>query len=104
MSDQCCRPSLDYSLSLMSISVTPALVAEAHAALASGDQSRIAQYFAEDMTWHVRGNNQLAGGKNPSRVLDIVVIYFLRWKDGKIVEGRGAIFGDGTADYDRFWA
>jgi ketosteroid isomerase-like protein len=135
----------------MSISVTPALVAEAYAALASGDQSKIAKYFAEDMTWQVPGHNQLSGWKknraeflgfmelvgqlsgntfhmesvavaigddtsadvthnhgtrasDPSRVLDIDVIHFLRWKDGKIVQGLGAIFGDGTADYDRFWA
>ena len=38
------------------------------------------------------------------RVLDIDVIHYLRWRDGKIIEGRGAIFGDGTAQYDAFWA
>ena len=24
--------------------------------------------------------------------------------DGKVIEGRGAIFGDGTAQYDAFWS
>jgi hypothetical protein len=38
------------------------------------------------------------------RILDIDVVHFLRWRDGKVIEGRGAIFGDGTARYDEFWA
>lgn len=37
------------------------------------------------------------------RQLDIDVIHWLTWRDGKVVEGRGAIFGDGTAQYDEFW-
>jgi ketosteroid isomerase-like protein len=41
---------------------------------------------------------------DPTRILDIDVIHFLRWRDGKIIEGKGAIFGDGTAQYDKFWA
>lgn len=40
----------------------------------------------------------------PHRVLDIDVIHWLNWRDGKIIEGHGAIFGDGTARYDEFWA
>ena len=28
----------------------------------------------------------------------------LRWRDGKVIAGRGAIFGDGTAEYDHFWS
>jgi ketosteroid isomerase-like protein len=39
-----------------------------------------------------------------SRNLNIDVIHFLRWRDGKIIEGQGAIFGDGTAQYDEFWS
>lgn len=39
-----------------------------------------------------------------ARQLDINVIHYLRWRDGKVIEGRGAIFGDGTAQYDAFWA
>lgn len=39
-----------------------------------------------------------------SRRLDIDVIHYLRWRDGKVIEGRGAIFGDGTAQYDAFWS
>jgi uncharacterized protein len=39
-----------------------------------------------------------------TRILDINVIHYLRWRDGKVIEGRGAIFGDGTAQYDAFWS
>ena len=41
---------------------------------------------------------------SPDRRLDIDVIHWLTWRDGKVIEGRGAIFGDGTAQYDEFWA
>src|SRR3972149_3909090 len=47
-----------------------------------------------DVTHNV-GNR--AGDIN--RKLDINVIHYLRWRDGKVIEGRGAIFGDGTAQY-----
>ena len=36
--------------------------------------------------------------------LDIDVVHVLRWRNGKVIEGRGAIFGDGTAEYDKFWS
>ncbi len=52
-----------------------------------------------DVTHNV-GNR--AGDFN--RKLDINVIHYLRWRDGKVIEGRGAIFGDGTALYDAFWS
>jgi ketosteroid isomerase-like protein len=52
-----------------------------------------------DVTHNV-GNR--AGDVN--RKLDINVIHYLRWRDGKVIEGRGAIFGDGTAQYDAFWS
>jgi uncharacterized protein len=35
--------------------------------------------------------------------LDVDVVHVLRWRAGKIIEGKGAIFGDGTAQYDAFW-
>ena len=41
---------------------------------------------------------------DPNRQLDIDVIHWMRWRDGKVYEARGAIFGDGTAQYDTFWA
>jgi ketosteroid isomerase-like protein len=43
-------------------------------------------------------------GDVPYSKLDIDVVHVLRWRDGKVIEGRGAIFGDGTTEYDQFWA
>ena len=42
-----------------------------------------------------------AGEEN--RQLAIDVVHVLRWREGKVIEGRGAIFGDGTAQFDEFW-
>ena len=42
-------------------------------------------------------------GEVPYTKLDIDVVHVLRWRDGKVIEGRGAIFGDGTTEYDQFW-
>jgi ketosteroid isomerase-like protein len=43
-------------------------------------------------------------GTKPYTMLDIDVIHLLRWKDGKVIEGKGAIFGNGTTEYDQFWS
>ena len=58
-----------------------------------------ADNFSADVT---RNTGYRAG--QPDRRLDIDVIHWLTWRDGKVIEGRGAIFGDGTAQYDEFWA
>jgi ketosteroid isomerase-like protein len=59
----------------------------------------VSENASADVTHNV-GNR--AGDVN--RKLDINVIHYLRWRDGKVIEGRGAIFGDGTAQYDAFWS
>jgi 4-oxalocrotonate tautomerase family enzyme len=41
---------------------------------------------------------------DPSRTLSIDVAHQLTWRDGKVVEGRGAIFGTGTTEFNHFWA
>ncbi len=41
--------------------VSPEHVKEAYAALASGDQEKIKQYWAEEMIWQVPGHNRLSG-------------------------------------------
>ncbi|RKH59290.1 nuclear transport factor 2 family protein [Corallococcus llansteffanensis] len=131
--------------------VTPELVANAYAALMSGDRNEIGKYWAEDMRWYVPGHNMLSGWKTglnaflgfmrqvgelsgnsfrmdnictttsdeysadvtrnrgqcasiPAKQLDITAVHVLRWRDGKVIEGRGAIMGDGTAQYDQFWS
>ena len=39
-----------------------------------------------------------------AKALDIEVVHVLRWTDGKVTAGKGAIFGDGTTEYDQFWS
>lgn len=134
-------------------SITPEHVSEAYAALASGDKSRIRQYWAEEMVWQVPGHNELSGwyygldeflafmGKvgefsdnsfrmdqiagrvlvtgeyscdltrnrgyrkgSQEKTMDIEVAHVLRWRDGKVIAGKGAIFGDGATEYDQFWS
>ncbi len=38
------------------------------------------------------------------KMMDIEVVHVLRWKDGKVIAGKGAIFGDGATEYDQFWS
>ena len=40
----------------------------------------------------------------PGKTLDIEVANVLRWHNGKVIAGKGALFGDGTAQYDQFWS
>ncbi len=63
----------------------------------------IAVMFADDFSADVTHNLGNRAGE-PGRVLDIDVIHFLKWRDGKVIEGRGVIFGDGIAQYDAFLA
>jgi ketosteroid isomerase-like protein/phenylpyruvate tautomerase PptA (4-oxalocrotonate tautomerase family) len=133
-------------------------VRAAYEALGSGDEGKISEYWDEEMTWLVPGDNQISGlkkgrgeflefmvkvgelsdnsfnmdfkailtGGDPSvvcgdtsidlshntghragdegRKLGIDVAHVLKWKEGRVIEGRGAIFGNGTAEYDAFWA
>jgi ketosteroid isomerase-like protein len=141
----------------MAANVTRELVESAYQALATGDRTQVAKYWAEDMRWCVPGNHQLAGwwegldgffsfmeqvGKlsggsfvmtrsaillsddmsadisynvgdrvnaaqnstSPYDHLEIDVVHVLRWRDGKVVEGRGAIFADGTSQFNQFWS
>ena len=49
-------------------------------------------------------NNQGTRANDHNRKLNIDVAHVLRWRDGKVVAGKGGIFGDGTAQYDEFWS
>lgn len=49
-------------------------------------------------------NNQGSRANDPSKKLNIDVAHVLRWRDGKVIAGKGGIFGDGTAQYDEFWS
>lgn len=41
---------------------------------------------------------------DPDKTMDIEVVHVLRWRNGKVIAGKGAIFGDGTTEYDQFWS
>jgi ketosteroid isomerase-like protein/phenylpyruvate tautomerase PptA (4-oxalocrotonate tautomerase family) len=55
-----------------------------------------------DLTADITHNTGTRAG-DPKRRLDIDVVHILRWREGKVVEGRGAIFGEGTQKYSEFW-
>jgi hypothetical protein len=61
--------------------------------------------YSADVTHNVGYRAGFEGkGTVPYTKLDINVVHVLRWRDGKVIEGRGAIFADGTTEYDQFWA
>jgi hypothetical protein len=49
-------------------------------------------------------NNQGVRANNANKKLNIDVAHVLRWRNGKVVAGKGGIFGNGTAEYDEFWS
>jgi hypothetical protein len=83
--------------------ITAQQVADAYRALATGQRALIAPHFAEDYSADVTNNTGHRAGE-PNCVLGIDVVHGMRWRDGKVIRPRGAIFGDGTAQYDTFWA
>ncbi len=61
--------------------------------------------YSADVTHNVGYRAEAAGsGEVPYAKLDIHVVHVLRWRDGKVIEGKGAIYGDGTTEYDQFWS
>lgn len=64
----------------------------------------LAGEYSADVTRNIGYRDGDENGQVPYRQLDIDVVHVLRWRDGKIIEGRGAIFGDGTTQYDQFWS
>lgn len=55
-----------------------------------------------DTSADIRHNTGHRAG-DESRQLAIDVVHVLRWREGKVIEGSGLIFGDGTAQFDEFW-
>jgi uncharacterized protein len=71
--------------------------------------TRLAVLLDGDTSADVSHNVGTLDGVDPAQAtvydaLDIDVVHLLRWRDGKVVEGRGAIFGDGTSRFDQFWS
>ncbi len=48
--------------------------------------------------------NTAVRADDPTRRLDIEEAHYLRWREGRIIEGRGAMFGTGVNEFDRFVA
>ncbi|MFJ7157681.1 nuclear transport factor 2 family protein [Streptomyces sp. NPDC101118] len=42
--------------------------------------------------------------KSPYERMDYQVFHFMRWRDGRIVEGRDGLFGDTASAFSSFWA
>jgi ketosteroid isomerase-like protein len=49
-------------------------------------------------------HNTASRAGDPARQLDINEVHCLRWRDGRIIEGKGAMFGTGTSDFEQFLA
>ncbi len=41
---------------------------------------------------------------SPYERLDATVFHFMRWRDGRIVEGHDGLFGDDATAFSQFWA
>jgi len=41
---------------------------------------------------------------SPYDRLDIDVLHLLKWRDGKVIEGRDALFGDEATNFSQFWS
>jgi ketosteroid isomerase-like protein len=54
--------------------------------------------------WSADITRNLGKRADSEKKLDIEVCHVLRWTDGKVTAGKGAIFGDGTTEYDQFWS
>lgn len=44
------------------------------------------------------------GGVSPYLELEIEGLHVLKWENGRVVEGRGAIFGDGMTRFNQWWS
>ena len=60
--------------------------------------------LVSDDTAVILSHNTATRADDPSRTLDIDEAQYLRWSGGRIVEGRGAMFGTGTEEFERFLA
>ncbi|WP_405877965.1 nuclear transport factor 2 family protein [Streptomyces sp. NBC_01136] len=49
-------------------------------------------------------HNTATRADDPARRMDIEEVHFLSWRDGRIVSGRGAMLGGGTAEFEEFVA
>jgi hypothetical protein len=69
----------------------------------SFEMTRTGIFLSGDQSIDLSHNTATRAGDS-GRKLSIDVAHVLRWSEGKIVEGRGAIFGSGTTEFNNFWA
>ncbi|MBW5483668.1 nuclear transport factor 2 family protein [Streptomyces bambusae] len=63
----------------------------------------------EDCSADVCRNTALRAGADeasgsPYERMDYQVFHFMRWRDGRITEGRDGLFGDTAVAFSQFWA
>lgn len=65
----------------------------------------LADGWSADLSYNVGSRvTARADSVSPYDKLEIDVIHLLQWRDGKVIEGRGAIFADGTTRFNQFWS
>jgi hypothetical protein len=64
----------------------------------------LAEDWSADVSYNVGSRATANGSTSLYDHLEIDVIHLLQWRDGKVIEGRGAIFGDGTTQFNQFWS
>jgi len=65
----------------------------------------LAEGWSADISYNLGTRTSAAEGSlSPYDRLEIDVVHVLRWRDNKVIEGRGAIFGDGTTQFNQFWS
>jgi ketosteroid isomerase-like protein/phenylpyruvate tautomerase PptA (4-oxalocrotonate tautomerase family) len=69
----------------------------------SFEMTRTGIFLSGDQSIDLSHNTATRAGDSGRR-LSIDVAHVLRWSEGRIVEGRGAIFGSGTTEFNNFWA
>jgi uncharacterized protein len=57
----------------------------------------------EEYSTDVTNNTGTRAGA-PHITMNIDVAHVLRWHNGRVIAGKGGIFGDGTDQYNRFWS
>lgn len=60
--------------------------------------------FVDGDTAVVLAHNAADRAGDPTRRLDIDEVHVLNWRNGKIVEGKAALFGTGTSEFGQFVA
>ncbi|WP_034092082.1 nuclear transport factor 2 family protein [Streptacidiphilus albus] len=75
-------------------------VAENITVLANAEEG----YSVDVNTNHALRADAPPDSTSPYHLLDVTALHLLRWRDGRIVEGRGVILGDGGSTSALWWS